>query len=424
MTPPAIQVRIWGKNVGAVAFDPQANAYAFEYYPGWVKGGVELAPLQMPLRGRRRFTFPELARPTYQGLPGMLADALPDRFGNALIDAWMARKGIRKDQVTALDRLAYMGRRGAGALEFRPALGSVSDAKTPLRMARLVEEARRAVQGSIEGDRAAGLALAEIIRVGTSAGGARAKAVIAWNPATQELRSGQFEVPEGFQHWLLKFDGLTGGGEFGDPAGHGRVEYAYHLMARAAGIEMADCRLLEEHGRAHFMTRRFDREAGGKVHLQSLCALAHLDFNQVGVHAYGQAFMTLKALSLAPESTDELFRRMAFNVMARNCDDHPKNVAFILRPGGTWRLAPAYDLTFSYRPGSTWVSQQFMSVNGRFQGITRQDFLTEADRFSVRNPAGILAEVSAALDAFPEWAAKAELAPDKAEGVARQFLRL
>jgi serine/threonine-protein kinase HipA len=260
MTPAAIQVHIWGDEVGAVAFDPQANCCGFECYPGWVRRGVELAPLQMPLQGRRRFTFPELARPTYQGLPGMLADALPDRFGNALIDAWMAQKGIRKDQVTVLDRLAYMGRRGAGALEFRPAKGSFTDAKALLKMARLVEEARRAVQGSIDGDRAAGSALAEIIRVGTSAGGARAKAVIAWNPATQELRSGQFEAPEGFQHWLLKFDGLSMGGEFGDPAGHGRIEYAYHLMARAAGIDMADCRLLEEQGRAHFMTRRFDRE--------------------------------------------------------------------------------------------------------------------------------------------------------------------
>jgi len=423
MTPAAVQVHIWGNKVGAVAFDPLANCYAFEYYPEWVRRGVELAPLQMPLQGRRRFTFPELARPTYQGLPGMLADALPDRFGNALIDAWMAQKGIRKDQVTALDRLAYMGRRGAGALEFRPAMGSTADAKTPLRMARLVEDARRAVHGSTEGDQASWSALTEIIRVGTSAGGARAKAVIAWNPVTQELRSGQFEAPEGFQHWLLKFDGLSEGGEFGDPAGYGRVEYAYHLMARAAGIELAECRLLEEHGRAHFMARRFDREAGEKVHMQSLCALAHLDFNQVGVHAYGQAFMTLRALSLAPESTDELFRRMVFNVMARNCDDHPKNFAFLLRPGGTWRLAPAYDLTFSYRPESKWVSQQFMSVNGQFNGITRKDLLTEADRFSVRNPGGIIAEVSAALNAFPEWAAKAGLAPGKADEVAKQFLR-
>ncbi len=423
MTPPAIQVSIWGNKVGAVAFDPQVNSYVFEYYPGWAQRGIELAPLRMPMRGRR-FTFPELARATFQGLPGMLADALPDRFGNALIDAWMARKGIRKEQVTALDRLAYMGRRGAGALEFRPAMGSVTDAKTPLKMARLVEDARKAIQGSTEDDRAAGAALAEIIRVGTSAGGARAKAVIAWNPVTQELRSGQFEAPDGFQHWLLKFDGLADDGLFGDAAGHGRIEYAYHLMARAAGIEMADCRLLEENGRAHFMTRRFDREAGEKVHMQSLCALTHLDFNQVGVHSYSQAFMTLKELGLAPESTDDLFRRMAFNVMARNCDDHPKNFAFLLRPGGTWRLAPAYDLTFAYRPGSRWVAQQFMSVNGRFQGITRQDLLTEADRFSVKNPGGILTEVSAALDAFPQWAAEAGLAPGKADEVAQQFLRL
>jgi serine/threonine-protein kinase HipA len=422
MSPAAIQVKIWGARVGAVAFDPEANAYAFEFYPDWQAHGLDLAPLQMPLARGRRFAFPNLARETYHGLPGLVADALPDRFGNALIDVWMAQRGIQKEQVTVLDRLAYMGRRGAGALEFHPARGSSSDAQTPLRLSRLVEEARKAVPGSAQTEVSTRSALAEIIRVGTSAGGARAKAVIAWNPVTQEIRSGQFEAPEGFEHWLLKFDGIGENGGSGDPAGYGRLEYAYHLMARAAGIEMADGRLLEENGRAHFMTRRFDRKSGEKVHMQSLCAMAHLDFNMVGVHSYGQAFVTLRSLGLPGEATDQLFRRMAFNVMVRNCDDHPKNFAFLLPRGGTWQLAPAYDLTFSHQPGNHWVSRQFMSVNGRFQGISREDLLKEADRFSVRNPGGILADVADAMASFQEFVETAGLAPGRADEVARQFL--
>jgi len=315
-SPTVIQVRAWGARVGAVAFDPSTNCFAFEYYPDWIRKGVELAPLTMPNRKGMRFTFPDLSRPTFHGLPGLLADALPDRFGNALIDAWMAQKGILKEQVTILDRLAYMGHRGAGALEFHPARGSTSGGKTALKMANLVEVALKAVHGTTQNDGSTRSTLAEIIRVGTSAGGARAKAVIAWNPVTREIRSGQFMAPEGFEHWLLKFDGVTGGGNFGDPAGFGRIEYAYHLMARAAGIAMTDCHLLEENGRAHFMTRRFDRDHGQKHHLQTLCAMDHLDFNRVGVHDYAQAFLAIKRLDLENEATDELFRRMAFNVMA------------------------------------------------------------------------------------------------------------
>ena len=420
-SPTVIQVRAWGARVGAVAFDPTANCFAFEYYPDWVRSGVELAPLTMPNHKGRRFTFPGLSRQTFHGLPGLLADALPDRFGNALIDAWMAQKGILKDQVTILDRLAYMGQRGAGALEFHPARGSTSDGKTALNMANLVESAHKAVQGSAQTKASTRSTLADLIRVGTSAGGARAKAVIAWNPVTQEIRSGQFLAPEGFEHWLLKFDGITDGGNLGDPAGYGRIEYAYHLMARAAGIEMTDCRLLEENGRAHFMTRRFDRELGQKHHVQTLCAIDHLDFNQVGVHDYAQAFLTIKRLNLEDKATDELFRRMAFNVMARNCDDHPKNFSFILRQGLPWALAPAYDVTFAFESGSKWVSKQFMSVHGRFDGITIQDLMHEADRFSVRNPRAILAEVKAALDSFGTFGRQAGMPGKQIDKIAGQF---
>ena len=423
-SPAVIQVRAWGARVGAVAFDPSAKCFAFEYYPEWSRKGVALAPLTMPSHDGLRFAFPDLSPQTFHGLPGLLADALPDRFGNALIDAWMAQRGIPKDQVTILDRLAYMGRRGAGALDFHPAHGSTADGKAALKMASLVENARKAVQGTTQNELATRSTLAELIRVGTSAGGARAKAVVAWNPVTHELRSGQFTAPEGFEPWLLKFDGVTEGGKFGDPAGYGRIEFAYHLMARAAGIQMTDCHLLEESGRAHFMTRRFDRDQGQKHHLQTLCAMDHLDFNQVGVHDYGQAFMAIKRLELEAEATDELFRRMTFNVMARNCDDHPKNFSFLLRQGRSWALAPAYDVTFAFDPASKWIAQQFMSVNHRFAGITRQDLLQVADRFSVRNPRAILAEVQAALDAFGTFGQEAGMPASQIGRIGGQFQRL
>jgi serine/threonine-protein kinase HipA len=383
----------------------------------------------MPLSDNRRiFTFPTLPKQTYFSLPSMLADALPDDFGNALIDAWMATKGVEKSAVTILDRLAYMGKRGMGALEFRPARGSNSESATPIEMKQLVEEARRLVQGSFAVDHEAKAALANIIKVGTSAGGARAKAVIAWNPKTDEVRSGQFDTAPGFEHWLLKFDGVGKDKELGTGEGYGRIEYAYSLMAKKAGIIMSPCRLLEENGRAHFMTKRFDREViHGKTHkhhTQTLCAMNHLDFRQRGTHAYEQLFMTLGKLGLDDEASSQSFRRMAFNVMARNCDDHTKNFAFLLRRGHTWQLAPAYDLTHAYNPKGKWTYQHLMSVNAKFQDITRADLLEVADRFGVRRPQDALSDVRAALDNWSSFAKDAGLQSTLTDSVARDILPL
>jgi serine/threonine-protein kinase HipA len=224
----AIEVRIWGKSAGAVALDPALGYYAFEYDPAFVKSGIELAPLTMPLsRASEPFVFTQLPERTFRRLPAMLADALPDDFGNALVDAWMAREGVEKDQITPLDRLAYMNKRGLGALEFRPARGATRPSATAIELSTLVEGARLALAGTLGSDELASAALGQIIRVGTSAGGARAKAVIAWNPETQEIRAGQFEVPEGFEHWLLKFDGMGTDRELGEGQGYRRIEYAY-----------------------------------------------------------------------------------------------------------------------------------------------------------------------------------------------------
>lgn len=424
-----IEVRAWGSLVGAVTLDPTVEYYAFEYDPTWRRSGTEFAPLHMPLKDTRSvFIFPTLPEATYFRLPALLADALPDDFGNALIDAWMAQKGVDKTSLTVLDRLAYMGKRGMGSLEFRPARGGHNESSAPVEMKQLVEEARHLVQGTFSIDREARAALANIIKVGTSAGGARAKAVIAWNPKTNEVRSGQFDAAPGFEHWLLKFDGMGKDKELGTGEGYGRIEYAYYLMAKAAGIQMSDSRLLEENGRAHFMTKRFDREViDGKTqkhHLQTLCALNHLDFRQRGTHDYSQLFMTAAKLGLGDDAMSQIFLRMAFNVMARNCDDHTKNFGFILRQGGPWTLAPAYDVTHAYNPNGECTYQHLMSVNQKFRDITRDDLLVVADRFGIRRSENAVSDVRAAIDNWSPFAQRANISSVLQSRVAKDLLPL
>lgn len=421
----AIEVRAWGERVGAVALDPRLGVYAFQYAPGWKRTGIELAPLTLPLNGPDIFIFPDLPELTFYRLPGLLADALPDAFGNALIDAWMATHGIAKGEITPLDRLAYMGKRGMGALEFRPERGSHSESSAPLEMQTLVEEARTLIEGNLSVDYEAQAALANILRVGTSAGGARAKAVIAWNPQSNIIRSGQFDAAPGFEHWLLKFDGVGLDTELGTGGDYGRIEYAYHLMGRQAGIEMAPCRLLEENGRAHFMTRRFDREVVNgrtvKHHVQTFCAMDHIDFRQRGTHAYAQLLLAITRLKLGDDALDQAFRRMCFNVIARNCDDHTKNFAFLLKQGGTWELSPAYDVTHAHNPKGEWTYQHLLSVNGKFDQITREDLLEEGDRFMVRRPKDLVADVRAAVENWSVHAKEAALLDSTRDRVAADF---
>jgi serine/threonine-protein kinase HipA len=421
-----VEVRAWDRRVGAVALDPKLGYYVFAFDPEWQRTGIELAPLTMPLDDPQgKFVFPNLPEPTFQRLPGMLADALPDDFGNALIDAWMAEHGATKSEVTAIDRLAYMAKRGTGSLEFRPARGPNRESSAPLEMKSLVEDARKLIEGDFSHDIHAKAALANLIHVGTSAGGARAKAVIAWNPKTNTIRSGQFDAPEGFEHWLLKLDGVGKYPELGAGADYGRIEYAYSLMAKQAGIEMYPCRLLEENGRAHFMTRRFDRDVINgrtiKHHMQTLCAMEHLDFKQRGTHAYAQLFMAVVRLKLGDAALEQVFRRMVFNVMARNCDDHTKNFSFRLKQGGVWELAPAYDATHAYNPKGEWTYQHLMSVNGKFNDITRADILEEADRFTVPKRNESLADIRAALENWPTSAKEAGLNKIVVERVAKDF---
>lgn len=402
----AVEVKAWGKRVGAVALEPTRNYYAFAYDPAWVKTGIELAPLAMPLsEATGPFLFPSLPEATFKRLPALLADALPDDFGNALIDAWMAERGLRKEAVTPLDRLAYMGRRGMGALTFGPLRGPNPSKPTAVRMTKLVDAARMAVSGNFGNDDHAAAALKQIIQVGTSAGGARAKATIAWNPQTEEVRTGQFDIPEGFEAWLLKFDGMGTDNELGPSKSYGRIEYAYYLMAKAARINMSECRLLQENGRAHFMTKRFDRDGNQRHHMQTLCAISHLDFKQVGTHSYNQLFQAAKALKLGRLAMVQTLRRMVFNVLAVNNDDHTKNFSFLLREGSAWELAPAYDITHAFKPDSEWVKEHQMSVNGKFDKITLTDARVVAERFELLADFGtVIAEVKAAVERWDEFA--------------------
>ncbi len=401
-----LEVRAWGRTVGAVTLDPASNAYAFEFDAAWVSSGIEVSPFRMPL-GPGVFEFPELPAMTYQRLPAMLADSLPDRFGNALVTAALAERGVADGDITALDRLAYMADRAMGALEFRPPVDRGVEAPRAIQLADLVLAARSALRGNFGGDEATHTALAQLIEVGTSAGGARPKAVICFNPHTNQIRSGQLEAPEGFEYWLLKLDGVDDPDEFISSQGYGRVEYAYSLMAASAGIEMTECRLQLEGDRAHFMTKRYDRGGdgpGGKVHVQTLCALDHLDFNLQDTHSYAQLMIAIDRLDLGVDARDQAFRRCAFNVAAANRDDHTKNLSFLCAHTGDWSLSPAYDVNHSHNPNGRWTQRHQMSVNGKFEDITRADLLELADRFAVPAPRAALADVVAAVARWPEFA--------------------
>lgn len=406
-----VEVVAWGDRVGAVALDPATGYYVFEYAPTWQTRGIELAPTTMPL-GQSRYVFPALPVETFHRLPAMLADSLPDAFGNALTTAYLVGEGVPTGAITPLDRLAYLATRGLGALEFRPARGPRPRKATAIDLSELVLAARTAVSGAFDTEDGITESVRHLIAVGTSAGGARAKAVIAWNPTTGEVRSGQVPSDPGFEQWLLKFDGVGADLDLGQSAEYGRIEYAYSLMARAAGIEMTACRLLHEGGRAHFMTRRFDRlDDGTKIHTQTLCALAHLDFRLVGAHDYAQLFEIVDRLALGQDAAAEVFRRMVFNVAAANCDDHTKNFSFLLPEGGPWQLAPAYDVTHAHHPQSHWTAQHLMAVNGRTRAIDRSDLATVGDRFEVPDATAVIGTVLDAVGSWSECADQAGVGP-------------
>jgi serine/threonine-protein kinase HipA len=403
-------VNIWNKRVGAVSWDKETGLGSFQYDKDFLKTSLELSPLLMPInQGERIFDFPKnRENNTFKGLPGLLADILPDKYGNALINTWLARQGRPTNSLNPVETLCFIGERGMGALEFEPVQPKPRNTSAKIELSNLIEIAEEIISGrkdftaNITEDEEK--ALFEILKVGSSAGGARAKALIAFNEKTGEVRSGQADAPKGYEHWLIKFDGVSDS-QFGASMGYGRVEMAYYKMAIAAGIDMMECRLLEENGRAHFMTKRFDREHGkGKIHVQTYCAMRHYDFNDVGMHSYEELFETMRMLSLDYPQAQELFRRMAFNVMSRNCDDHTKNFAFLMNKSGHWSLSPGYDICHAYRPGSEWVSQHALSLNGKRKGFNRADLMEVGKRMNIKNASDILKEVAHACARWDDHA--------------------
>ena len=424
------EVRLWGRTIGAVSLEEGNEVAAFEYDPVFAQSGIEISPITMPL-SRRVYSFPELSRQTFYGLPGLLADSLPDKFGHALIDAWLATQGRQPGSFNVIERLCYTGERGMGALEFAPVIGPKARQASRIQIDKLVELAseilthRNHLQVSFA-DESRKQALTDILRVGTSAGGARAKAVIAWNPSTHEVRSGQVPAGEGFEYWLLKFDGVSGNRdkELEDPQGYGVIEYAYYRMARDCGIDISECRLFEENGRRHFMTRRFDRLAGGrKLHMQSLCALAHYDFNLAGAYSYEQALLVIRQLGLPMQAIEQQFRRMVFNIVARNQDDHVKNIAFLMNKAGEWSLAPAFDMTYSYNPSGAWTASHQMTLNGKRDDFSLEDFKACAKKASMKRGRAetILKEVQATVSRWRDYAEEAGVNPVQREQIHRSL---
>ena len=397
-------VYLWGQKAGTVLWNENRVCANFEYTPKFIRSGLEIAPLTMPL-SPQIYSFPSRDNyKTFLGLPGMLAEALPDTFGRALLDNWLAAQG--RQDANPVERLCFQGKRSMGALEFVPSKERILDTEQAIEVESLVQTAREALtnkEAFVTNLSESNEALMDIIRVGTSAGGQRAKAVIAYNETTGEVRSGQTTAPEGFDYWLLKLDGVTNK-ELGDPEHWGEVEYVHSLIAKAAGINMTECRLYRENGRAHFMTKRFDRAHGEKIHMQTLCGLAHFDFNMLHAYSYEQAFAVMRQLRLTYPEAEEFYRRMVFNVVARNQDDHTKNISFLMDKKGIWHLSPAYDMSWAYNPTGGWTATHQMSINGKWDNITREDLLHVAYEMNIKHAPAIIDKVIEAVSLWPQLA--------------------
>jgi serine/threonine-protein kinase HipA len=428
-------VKIWGELVGAVAWDEKTGLASFEYDSKFKKLNWDLSPLKLPINAVKKiYTFPELRKnknsefDTFKGLPGLLADVLPDEYGNQLINMWLAQQGRPQESMNPVEMLCFIGSRGMGALEFEPTTIKESkktfsiEIKSLVAIAQKMLSKRESFTTNLQKDEEK--AVMEILKIGTSAGGARPKAVIAYNEKTSEVKSGQTIAPNGFEHWLIKLDGVSDV-QLGASKGYGRVEMAYYKMAIACGIDMMPSQLLEENGRAHFMTKRFDRMGGEtKHHIQTFCALKHFDFNLVSSFSYEQLFQVMRELKLTYQDTEQMFKRMVFNVIARNCDDHTKNFAFRLKKGEQWELAPAYDICHAYRPGSDWVSQHALSINNKRQEITKKDLLLIGESIKCKKSTSIIEEINNTINQWDYFANEAKVDTRLRDNISKTLLNL
>lgn len=400
------KVSLYGQHVGSLRWDNNRQTAFFEYADSFIGKGLEPSPILMPVRAGRIYSFSDVGNETFKGLPGMLADSLPDTYGRALFDRWLALTG--RTSGNAVETLCFLGKRCMGALEFEPAMDAPYGKNTVIELDTLVEVANEALAekeefgANLEADKKA--AIAEIVRLGTSAGGQRAKAIIAYNKATGEVRSGQIDAPAGFDYYLIKLDGVTAEAGFRETQNFGRLEYSFSKLVKECGIEMSECSLIEENGRAHFLTKRFDRQVGEKIHMQTLCGIAHYDYRLPRAYSYEQAFNVMRALRLPYSQAQEMFRRMVFNIVVRNQDDHTKNISFLMDRDGKWRLSPAYDMGYAYNPHGGWTAQHQMSVNGKFDGITRYDLLEFARRNNIKEATAIIDMITEVASRWPEIA--------------------
>lgn len=405
-------IKIWDNIVGYLLWREETETATFEYAPEFKRLGLDLSPIEMPISQQRVFAFSNISKETFLGLPGLFADSLPDAYGKALLDRWLASNG--RHFANPVERLCYQGKRSMGALEFEPAQNDYLETSSNIEIDSLVATAREvlnqkeAFSTNMSDTKEA---LINIIKVGTSAGGQRAKAIIAYNDETKEVRSGQIEAPEGFEHWLLKLDGVTNS-ELGDPQHYGKIEYVYYLIAKEAGIEMSECRLLEENGRAHFMTKRFDRQKNHKIHMQTLCGIAHYDYKMLRAYSYEQAFQVMRRLRLPYNQAEEMYRRMVFNVIARNQDDHTKNISFLMNRSGKWSLSPAYDVSWAYNPQGNWTSKHQMSINNKWDEITRADLIATAKNMNIKRPELIIEQVIDSVNLWYKFAKEYDIPND------------
>ena len=418
------KVRMFGLTVGTFRWDNQYGMVRFEYDSSFVGRGLEPSPLMMPVQEGRVYSFANLNKETFYGLPGMLADALPDTYGRALFDRWLALTG--RTSSNPVETLCFLGKRCMGALEFEPAIEVGLDSSARFEIDTLVDVAREALSEkssfgtNLNEDKKA--AIAEILRLGTSAGGQRAKAIIAYNKDTGEVRSGQVEAPEGFDYYLIKLDGVSAQAGFKATENYGRLEYSFYKLAKKCGIEMSECSLIEENGRAHFLTKRFDRVDGKKIHMQTLCGISHFDFRLHRAYSYEQAFNVMRELRLPYSAAKEMFRRMVFNVVVRNQDDHTKNISFLMGGDGVWRLSPAYDMGYAYNPNGGWTSTHQMSINGKFDDITRQDLLAFASLNNIKDAVSIIGEIVEKISHWPELAKECEVPSAMVKSISSDFL--
>lgn len=421
-------VHIWGTFAGVVRWDADQQLASFQFDKKFLNKNWDISPIKMPASNDDRiYSFPDLlpskdmTDDVFKGLPGLLADSLPDKYGNQLIETWLAQNGRPPNSMNPVEKLCFIGNRGMGALEFEPSQLKAGkntfsvEIKSLVDIVKKILSERKNFQLHVSADDEQ--AMKEILKIGTSAGGARPKAVIVYNRKTKEVRSGQTKAPKGFEHWLIKLDGVSGV-QFGDTHGWGRVEYAYYLMAKECDIEMTECELLKENDRAHFMTRRFDRQGNNiKHHIQTLCAIQHFDYNNIYGYSYEQVFQTMRLLRLKYPEAEQMFRRMVFNVLATNCDDHTKNFSFRLKQGGEWKLAPAYDVCYSYDPQNMWVSQQSLSINGKHRNISKEDLMTIAKANNIKKGEKIIEEINIVVKSWNEFANRAEVGKELLQNI-------